>query len=238
MPETIDSTVFKKISEVKAYERIVIQIKELIENGTLPYGAKLPSESELAASFGVSRNTVRESLLILEFMGFVKTSKGKATEVTIPSMNSVLKKIAGFTVSERSFVSNLLETRFMLEPKIARMAAQRASDEEIAEMRLCLAKIEENMASYTDSNVFSAEIHDLVVKACHNEVLETIMTSLSSYIQNFSRFIFGFKGQPEKSLAEHREIVEAIAARDADAAEAAMVRHLEHVNAFYEMLYR
>ena len=67
-----DNNIFKKIDEMKAYARIVAQIKDLIEDGSLVHGSRLPSETELARSFGVSRNTVRDALLVLEYMGFVK----------------------------------------------------------------------------------------------------------------------------------------------------------------------
>ena len=115
-----DNNIFKKIDEMKAYARIVAQIKDLIEDGSLVHGSRLPSETELARSFGVSRNTVREALLVLEYMGFVKISKGKSTEVMLPSTESVLNKLACLSVGENSFISDLNETRILLEPQIAR----------------------------------------------------------------------------------------------------------------------
>lgn len=231
-----DTTIFKKIDEMKAYARIVVQIKDLIEDGSLVRGSKLPSELELASSFGVSRNTVREALLVLEYMGFVKISKGKSTEVMLPSTESVLNKLAGLSVGENSFISDLNETRIILEPQIACLAAKKATDEEIAAMKQCIENHERDLASFLDIVDHSAEIHELILTSCHNKTLEAIMRPINNYVVSFSRFVLGFKEQPERVLADHKAIVNEIANRNGPGAAAAMMHHLDSIKEFYSVL--
>ena len=231
-----DNNIFKKIDEMKAYARIVAQIKDLIEDGSLVHGSRLPSETELARSFGVSRNTVREALLVLEYMGFVKISKGKSTEVMLPSTESVLNKLSCLSVGENSFISDLNETRILLEPQIASLAAQRATDEEIFEMQQCIAEHEKHLMSFLDIVDNSAKIHELILVSCHNKTLEAIMRPINNYVVSFSRFVLGFKEQPERILADHQAIVREIASRNGPRAAAAMLKHLDSIKEFYSVL--
>lgn len=231
-----DSSIFKKIDEKKAYASIVVQIKNLIEDGSLACGKKLPSELELASRFGVSRNTVREALLILEYMGFVKISKGKSTEVMLPSTKDVLNQLAGLTTGENSFIRDLNETRILLDPQIAHLAAEKATDEEICEMKRCITKHENNLTSFIDIVDNSAELHELILTSCHNKTLEAIMRPINNYVASFSRFILGFKEQPERVLADHRAIVNEIENRNGPGAAIAMLHHLESIKEFYSVL--
>ena len=232
----MNKPIFEKLNETKAYSRIVLQIKNLIEDGTLLKGTKLPSEIELASCFGVSRNTVREALLVLEYMGFVKISKGKSTEVMVPSTESILNKLAGLSIGENSFVSNLNETRIILEPQIVSLAARRATEEEIFQMKECITKCESNLSSFTDVVDSSAEIHELFLISCHNKTLEAMMRPINKYVVSFSRFILGFKEQPERILEDHRASVNEIANRNETGAANAMLHHLDSVQEFYSVL--
>lgn len=231
-----NSGIFKKIDEKKAYANIVIQIKNLIEDGSLTCGTKLPSELELAGRFGVSRNTVREALLVLEYMGFVKISKGKSTEVLLPSTKSVLNKLAGLSAGENSFTRDLNETRMLLEPQIARLAAEKATDEEISKMKQCIIKHKSELTSFIDVVDDCADLHELILISCHNKTLEAIMKPINNYVVSFSRFILGFREQQERVFEHHQAIVNEIENRNGSGAANAMLYHLESIKEFYSVL--
>jgi DNA-binding FadR family transcriptional regulator len=126
-------------------------------------------------------------------------------------------------------LQELFEARLLLEPAIAALAAERASDEEIEELRRCAAEAHDH--STTDEHFLQLDIrlHRLIVDACHNKLLLGLMTSLSALGVESRAMTVQLPGLPQKTAADHAEIVEAIAARDPEAARKAMATHIRHV---------
>lgn len=125
---------FKKVTGIKTYQYIVMQIQEAIEQGLLKYGDKLPSEFELANQFGVSRSSVREALLILEFMGIVETKKGSGTEISDPTRDNIVHRLSQFIGDSNDFILHLFEVRKIIETQAAKLAAERGSEEDFSKM--------------------------------------------------------------------------------------------------------
>ncbi|MFP4388103.1 MAG: FadR/GntR family transcriptional regulator, partial [Desulfococcaceae bacterium] len=129
---------FKKIPQRKVSHRVCDQIQELIASGRLRPGERLPSERELTALFDVSRSSVREAILKLECLGFVEQRHGEGTFIKSVT-DAPLAEAGAVLVGREDFLFDLMEVRNELETWAAALAAERASDAEIREMREIVA---------------------------------------------------------------------------------------------------
>lgn len=225
------TTVFKPIRPKKLSEEIVSQIKDLIGNGELKPGQRIPSERELAAFLGVSRPSVREAIMVLEAMGFLESRQGGGTYVRSLTEMSMADPLASM-VERRDprMLHALTEVRMGLETWSAYLAAKRAEDSEIAQMR----ELFEVMADQADGGGWDPEIdaqfHLTITAATHNtlqvHVLNTIQSLFQTTIMVALGEFYSKEGYIELLLNHHREILEAIEARDPELARQKMMEHL------------
>ena len=126
----------------RLYEDIVQQFSSLIRQGVLKPGERLPSERVLAEQLQVSRSSVREAIRSLELQGLVISKRGSGTFINTDNLESMVALIAStLTSGADTGVDNLkhiFEMRHMLEPQIAALAAQRANEQEVAELESIL----------------------------------------------------------------------------------------------------
>jgi len=223
--------VFKPIRPKKLSEEIVSQIKNLIGNGDLKPGERIPSERELAAFLGVSRPSVREAIMVLEAMGFLESRQGGGTYVRSLTERSMADPLASM-VERRDprMLHALTEVRMGLETWSAYLAAKRAEDSEIARMRELYEVMEEQAESGGWDPKIDAEFHLTITAATHNtlqvHVLDTIQTLFQTTIMITLGEFYTKEGYIELLLNHHREILEAIAARDPERARQKMLEHL------------
>ncbi|MBP3700656.1 MAG: FadR family transcriptional regulator, partial [Lachnospiraceae bacterium] len=128
----------EKIKSVKLYEQVMNQLASQIENGIYKKGEFLPSEKELIELTGVSRVTIREALRILNDMGYIETLQGKGSRVILEHIpvveNYTEKELVDFQVHRMNHeMAN--QVRLIMEPEVARMAAQMAAEEDIQNIR-------------------------------------------------------------------------------------------------------
>jgi len=228
------TNVFKPIKPKKISEEIVGQIKKLITTGDLKPGERIPSERDLATALGVSRPSVREAIMILDAMGFLESRQGggtfvrSLTEVTIadPLSNIVSGK-------DPQVLHALTEVRMGLETWSAYLAAKRATDEQIARMRGLYEIMEKQAAVGGWDAEVDAKFHYTITEATHNmiqvHVLDTIHTLFHTTIMVALTEFYQKEGYLELLLTHHRDILEAIEARDPERAQKAMRVHIELV---------
>src|SRR5256712_213293 len=118
------------IKSTRIYEEIVRQVKQMIAEGRLKSGDRLPPERDLAEKFVVSRSSVREALRALESLGLVEIRAGEGTFVREVSVESLIEPLALMMVSPREAIAERSEARHLLEPRIAALAARRRTDEQ------------------------------------------------------------------------------------------------------------
>jgi len=194
-------------------ELVFDAIREAILDGTLAPGERL-MEAQLAEELGVSRTPVREAIRQLELAGFV---------VMIPRRGAYVADISLKDVAE------VFEIRGALEGLAAALAAERASDEEIEQLERLLVEIA-NCVEEKDVNrmvELDTRFHDYLYKASRNERLGQILSSLREQIQRFRTRTLSNPARMRVALEEHRSLVEALAARDAEAAARAASQHIE-----------
>jgi DNA-binding FadR family transcriptional regulator len=191
-------------------------------------GTKLPAEREMLAKYAVGRGTLRESLRFLEMNGVltVKPGPGGGPVVAEADAHDLAGTLGLFLELHRTSFGAILEVRETLEPAIARLAAERVSDEQIA---LIAASVEDMARDLNDVDQFLVEnehFHTLVAKAAGNPVFSMLMESLN-LITDGTRIGIGFPIERRRHvLKAHRGILSAIEARDPDAAANAMGAHV------------
>ena len=227
MPVTFNPE-FETVRRNKVYEEVARQIERLILKKLQP-GDKLPSERELAETLGVSRSSIRDAIRSLELMGMVEPRQGAGTIVREISSDSLANPLANVLKRKEELVSELLDFRKMLEPPLAARAATRVSADEISEMEEILQRQQEKQSLGEAAVAEDAEFHYSIALASGNSVVLKVLDILMDLLRGTRERSLQVEGRPQRSLAGHRRILAALKRHDAEAAKAAMRRHIEDV---------
>ncbi len=219
---------FEVIRRNKVYEEVAKQIERLILKKLKP-GDKLPSERELADTLQVSRSSIRDAIRGLELMGLVEPRQGSGTIVREISAESVVNPFTDALKHRQELVAELLDFRKMLEPPLAARAATHVSPEEIAEMEEILQRQAKKQDQGEVASAEDAEFHYSVALASGNSVVLKVIDIIMDLLRDTRERSLQVEGRSQRSLAGHRRILAAIKRRDAEAAKAAMRRHIEDV---------
>lgn len=226
----------RPIRKTRAYEEIVRQVKALTESEVLKPGDRLPSERELAEQFQVSRVTVRQALSVLQAMGLLESRVGDGTFAG-GSHNSVVTVLAPMLNPPKSTLLEQLELRRLIEPEVARLAAERATEAQIDEMRRSLLhqrRLLDQEQSIVDED---SAMHLIIARSSQNSLLVRMMESIHELLRGSREESLRAHATMERSLAGHRRIIEAIAKHDPTAARQAMLRHVLDVEAMIIQLH-
>lgn len=218
-----------KIVKTNLYEQVLDAIIDNIKTGRFAKGEKLLSEIDLASSFNVSRNIIREALKILENFGVLESRNGVGTFISENAEEGLQNMRFFQLLKENTSIETTLETRLFLEPSAAYYAALRIDAEGIKNLKHCLKKQfdkKNNMARYEHD----FDLHLLIAYYSGNslckEFLTTLMASLKgSLYRDFNRHV-SVQLHIEDEL-EHCQIVDAIANHDARQAKTLMEKHLK-----------
>ena len=226
--------VFEPIRPKKISEEIVSQIKQLIAQGDLKPGDRIPSERDLATMLGVSRPSVREAIMVLEAMGFLDSRQGGGTFVKALTEASIMDPLAKLVEKrDPALLRSLAEVRMGLEGWSAYLAAQRANVEDISELRKIYAVMEKQAARGGWNSEVDAEFHYAITAASHNSlqmhVLDSIHSLFHATIQVALMEFYQEQGHIQLLLTHHREIMEAIADHQPERAREKMMDHLAMV---------
>ena len=220
------SQMFKPIKKAKVYEEIVAKIKDLVEKGRFKSGDQLPVERELAEVFRVSRSSVREALRSLESQGFIESRQGDGTYIASQPIESLLSPLASVILTEKDDQMELFEMRRMIEPDLAYLAAERATEEEIEMMAEVLDLQEEQIARGESAKDVDKNFHYIMARAAKNKALLRITDNIIDLLAESREQYLQVEGRPQKSILRHRKVLEAIRARDPERAEKCMLEHL------------
>lgn len=202
-------------------------ILDRIRAGEFSPGDRLPTEKAFMEEYGVGRNAVREAVQALVTLGLVDVRPGRGTTVLGIDSASALDPDVLSALLTAEAVGDLYAFRLLLEPEIARCAALRATDTDIAEIE---RRLEAFRLAYTEGAPVSRaddELHAAIASASHNPVYETVLQAISGLVANARRLTEKVPWATGRALTEHERVVAAIRARDAAAAERAMRQHIE-----------
>ena len=224
------------VEPVRLYRQIAGQIAMLIDSGEFATGSRLPPERELAVLLGVSRTSVREALISLEIAGRVEVRVGSGIFVRRPPDDSASPVAGGHAKNGRDEGPGpfeLLAARRLIEGEIAAVAARSIRKSEIAALQATIERMRTHGDDFEQRDAADRDFHlaiaestgngsfALVVKALWEQRRGELWTKIEEH--------FHTPTLREKTLSDHAAIVAALAARDGDAARAAMHRHLARV---------
>jgi GntR family transcriptional regulator, transcriptional repressor for pyruvate dehydrogenase complex len=210
---------------------LVESIGDRIRDGRLPSGEKLPTEAEIMAGYGVSRTVVREALSKLQASGQVMTRHGIGTFVVGPGEAAPFR-IAPEQLATLADVIAMLELRIGLETEAAALAAQRRSEANLGQMRAALDDFSAAVRAGRDAVAADFRFHLEIARATQNPHFAELVSALGASMIPRARLDAPVPLTEERREflrrvhGEHESICDAIAARDAEAARAAMRTHL------------
>jgi GntR family transcriptional regulator, transcriptional repressor for pyruvate dehydrogenase complex len=219
------------IKSTRIYEEIVRQVKTMISEGRLKGGDRLPPERDLAEKFVVSRTSVREALRALESLGLVEIRPGEGTFVREASIDTLVEPLALLMASQREATGELFEARRLLEPSLAALAASRATPEELQEMERILEEQAREIGAGRTGLAQDAQFHAAIGAAAHNRAITRIAHAVMDLLTQSREDSLNTPGRPTRSHEDHRRILAAVRARDAEAARRAMLEHITAVEA-------
>lgn len=202
------------------------RIKELIRKEKLKPGDKLPNEMQLAELFGVSRPTVREAVKSLVSQNIIEIQRGKGTFVSqTPGIASDPLGL-DFLVGEDLHLS-LIEVRHLIEPGVARLAAERGTPADVDRIGQYLQEMQQIVDRHEVGMGTELEFHRSIAEATENPVIMRLVPIIMDSIIKTYRDAPRTSEDHRQALSEHTEIFNAIKSRDKDGAYGAMERHLQ-----------
>jgi DNA-binding FadR family transcriptional regulator len=233
-------TAVNPIQRRKLYQDVVERLMLRIQSGEIRPGDHLPPERELMDVYGVGRPAVREALQALERSGIVEISHGERAKVVVPTARDLILQIASGTrhllQSQPDMLDHLKEARLFLEIGTARMAAQKAGPEDIEALR---TRIEEQRVALTQMERFLAcdmAFHREIARVSGNPIFPAVIEAVFQWAGDYYQPLVRAPGAEHLTLQEHTRLVDAIAAHDPDAAEAAVRAHVTRSNELYRRI--
>jgi DNA-binding FadR family transcriptional regulator len=211
---------------------VVEELAERIVSGALPEGAVLPNEPALVAQFGFSRTVIREALKLLEERGLVRVEQGRGTSVQPRDswnlLDPLVLRAALAYDHELLLFDDLIAVRRVLEREMARAAATKLGDEDLAGLSAIVDQMAASTGDYEQFRRADLAFHAAVMKASGNEIGRTVVRTIHRYAGQAHRL--NSPGDPAalaRTVTEHREILEALAARDGELAATRTAAHID-----------
>jgi GntR family transcriptional repressor for pyruvate dehydrogenase complex len=214
-------------------DEAILKIKEMILAGDLKPGDRLPPEKELGEALGLSRSSLREAVKALEIIRVLDVRRGDGTYVTSLSPGLLLDALSFVVdVHQDDSVLELFEVRRILEPAAAGLATPRMTGTDIAHLRALLAQVD-GTPSVDELVANDIVFHRYICERSGNAYLTRMLDVLSSSTLR-ARVWRGLtqEGSVQRTLTEHRAIVDALEVGDAELVAAQMTVHVSGVAAW------
>lgn len=219
----------KHRSRSSLVDDVVVEIRGLIEARRLAAGIRLPSEPELMNQLGVSRTVLREAVSRLEALGLVSVERGRGTFVgdrrSLANCMNLVRTAMAISPLE---LETVLEFRRAIECHAVRCAAETATPDELAELATLCDAIDDAGIDSLEAMRRDFRFHVRIVEFTRNELIRNVMDVIEGYALAGMLQTTPVPRDRERSHGVHRAIVEAIRARDPDAAEVAMRQHMDY----------
>jgi GntR family transcriptional repressor for pyruvate dehydrogenase complex len=216
------------IERRKVYELIAEHLQGQIIERSLRPGDPLPTERELAESYRVGRSSVREALRMLESRGLIRPA-GTGAFAVADYGNPLSRSLHLLLALEEASLLEIYEVRKTLEVEAAGLAARRRTDQDLAQMAKAIDEMEAGLDSQERYIAADLQFHLAVAAATRNRVALRMMHAVRDLLHRALASIYHIPGSPARSIAQHRQILEAIGSRDAESARERMREHLLRV---------
>lgn len=226
----------RETSSIPVFRQVADRLLSRILAGDLRPDQTLPSETALAAQFGVHRSSVREAIRALEEQGYVRREPGKRKlHVTIPSTRAISRKLIEPLVLHQTSFEELWEAIHALDPAAAAAAAKRRS---LADIEALERNIAESRAAIDDVDRLTRldiEFHELVAHAAGNRVIQAIRLPISDLFYPSFQTVISRLGASDRLIAAHERILAAIKWGDEGDARDWMIKHINDFSKGYEL---
>ena len=216
-------------------EQVEDQIYHYILDTPVEPGAKLPNEFELGERFGVGRSTIREAVKLLSSKGIVEVRRGSGTYV-VTTTKGLSDPLGLRSIQDKNALAlDLVNVRLLLEPGIAEMAAQNATEEDIERLQRLCRRVEDKIHSgerYIEDDI---AFHTCIAESSRNMVVEQLIPIIDTAVMMFVNVTHN--KLIDETIMTHRMIVNAIAGHDPIGARSAMVMHLNFNRSYIKKLY-
>ncbi len=226
---------FKAVKPNRIFQDVVEQIEEAIIKGTLVPGEKLPPERELKETFSISRGTLREALRVLEQKRLIDIQLGAGGGAIVREVTSepITDSLSLLLRCQKIPLADLKEFRMDMEGNIARLAAERATPEDVEALRAILVLAKDALDSHAEWEVYvqaDAQLHMKLAQVTGNPIYAYIQTAIH---ENINLYYAEFLEHEDRVLREHYKdlcrLVEAVAAGDGAEAFEQMQHHLSRL---------
>jgi GntR family transcriptional repressor for pyruvate dehydrogenase complex len=208
------------------YELVAERLHE--QFGELNAGKPLPSERELAETYGVGRSSIREALRMLESRGVIQ-SKGNGAFVVGERHNLLHHSLGVLIEGDECDPHELFEVRRLLECEAAALAAARADDAHVERLEAAIDDMTAGLHSHDDFIAADIRFHLVIAEATGNRVIVHLMHAIRDQLLQLLGTVYGVPGGPARSIEQHREIAAAIGMHHSERARERMHEHISRV---------
>ncbi len=221
---------FKPVKNMKVYEQVVDQIKEMVRIGQIKKGDKLPTERVMAEELQVSRTSIREAKRALEVVGLVESRQGAGNYIREEFDDVLLEPLSIVFMLQNGTNKDIFELREVLELSTIFLSVMRISDEELKKLGELVERFKTSRNEKENVKIDS-EFHSIIVKAANNVLITNLLEVVSELVDKFitegRRAILSDERNKEKLLDFHEKIYLAIKNRDVYSAYKYMQEHFE-----------
>ena len=219
-------TELQNLQGQRLHQAIVKLFHTQIQQGILEHGSKIPAERVLAEQLKVSRSSVREAIRTLELQGLAVSKHGSGTFINTQSLDAVATLMTSSLGEGESQLRNIFEVRHLLEPQLAALAAERATDEDVKRISSILVEQQRQIMEGETGVDADTEFHFALATATHNSALVKMVSAVEDVLRQSRDQTLQQPGRSERSLESHRQILEMVRTRDRLGARSAMEHHL------------
>lgn len=211
-------------------DQISDKLAYMIHSGLLRPGDELPSERELASTLGVSRETVRAAIAVLQARQMIEVSQGARTRVLGRGPMALHDSVGVLGDLKHRSPEEVHEARAAVEVQVIWLAAQRITPAQLARLQALVDEQRHMLDDPVRFQISDQEFHQTLYRACGNELLAEVVFDFYGYALEFRRMALQRTGAIGHSVQEHQAIVTALGTREPERAVAAMQQHLEQVH--------
>ena len=226
-----------RIVRRKLADEVFDRLKSMIAGGELQPGDAMPSERDLMQRFGVGRPAIREAMQQLSNMGLLTISHGERARVRQPTAKSIFQQVDAaahlMLSTSPASLEHLKQARRFFERGMVREAAVKAKKAEIAALRATLAQQRGHLGQPAAFIGCDMRFHVQIAAITGNPLFEAVSEAMLGWLRQYHTELLIWSGNENLTLAEHEEIIKCVAAGDPDAAERAMIKHLDRSAMLY-----
>jgi GntR family transcriptional repressor for pyruvate dehydrogenase complex len=229
---------YAPLDRSRLYEQVANKIETTIVARHYKPQDRLPSERDLAESFAVSRTVIREAMKLLEARGLIEILTGNGVFVSQPDTSVVTRSLGMYlhlqgTVQDSEF--KVHELRRILEVEIAGLAAERATEAELDQLRQIIERMSAADQPREQVAMLDLEYHITLAQATHNEMISMVYEPVIEYLRQQLLLAWQrYDRSPEVFNQQHRALYEAVRDHEPTRARAAMTAHLDYARALLD----